>query len=287
MPTSQLKIAATGLDGLVGSRIHELLKNDFQFIPLSKTKVDITKKEPISKALQTIDFDIMLHLAAYTNVDLAENQPDIAWKVNVEGTRHIFESIKQLKKKIVFISTDFVFDGENPPFFEDSPPNPLSVYGKTKLEAEKIIGNEGMIVRISYPYRAQFQAKMDLVRSIFQTLQKKGPIQAVTDQIITPTFIDDIAYSLRHLLHNFDHGIFHVVGQNSLSAYDLVLTIGEIFGLDTTNLQKTTHDVFYRNRAPRPKKGIIKSRKNPFFPMKTFKEGLEEVKRQLKTDQIG
>ena len=89
----KMVVAATGLDGLVGSRVRELLEDKIQFIPLPKEIIDITKKDSVKQALQSIDFDIFLHLAAYTNVDLAEKEKSLAWSVNVAGTKNVFEVV--------------------------------------------------------------------------------------------------------------------------------------------------------------------------------------------------
>jgi len=243
--------------------------------------MDITDREKVFSTLNDVDYDIMLHLAAYTNVDGAELNQSLAWRINVEGTKNVYEATINKKKHFLYISTDFVFDGEKTPFFENSVPHPLSFYGKTKWEAEKIIGENGMIVRISYPYRARFEAKNDIVRSIINSLKDEKPISAVTDQIVTLTFIDDIAYCLKHLLNNFSTGIFHIVGVDSLSAYDAVLKICDTFNFDKSKVLKTTYDEFYKDRALRPRNGIIKSNRNNFFSMKTLEQGLIEIKQQI------
>ncbi|MFQ5452167.1 MAG: SDR family oxidoreductase [Candidatus Paceibacterota bacterium] len=277
----KLKIAATGLTGLIGSRIHELLKDEIDFVPLEEVSMDITDASAVHKTLHTTDFDILLHLAAFTDVDRAEVEKDLAYRVNVAGTKNVFETVQNMGKKLIHISTDFVFDGKNPPYFEDSTPNPISYYGQTKYKAERLVQGKAMIVRPSYPYRATFLAKKDLVRSIVDVLRSGKRMYGITDQIITLTFIDDIALALKHLSTHYKPEIYHVIGQDSLSGYDAIMTICEVFGFDKSKVGKTTFDEFYRGKAPRPRNSIIKSKKNNFYPMKTFREGLEEIKKQL------
>lgn len=276
----KMRAAGTGLDGLVGSRVRELLDKEFDFIPLSQKQMDVTKKEQVNAAIKNLQFDMFLHLAAYTNVDGAEREKELARAVNVVGTQNVFEAATAKKKPFIYISTDFVFDGQAPPFFEDSAPRPISYYGLTKYEGEKIVKDKTMIVRLSYPYRAYFQSKTDIARSIISALAQKKPLKGVVDQIITFTFIDDIAYALKHLLAHFSPEIFHVVGADSLSAYEAMLTICEVFGFDKSLVGKTTYEEFYRGKASRPQKGIIKSTKNNFYRMKTFEEGLKTVKEE-------
>lgn len=275
-----MQVAGTGLDGLVGSRIVELLKNDIYFIPLSQTVMNITNHDQTKSMIQFANFDLFLHMAAYTNVDGAEKEKKIAWETNVEGTRNIFDAVSKKNKSFIYISTDFVFDGLSPPFYEDSHPRPLSYYGQTKYEGEKIVKNHGMIIRLSYPYRAHFENKTDIVQSIMHALQEKKPLKGIVDQLLTFTFIDDIAYALKHLIFNYSPHVFHIVGKDSLSGYDAVKTIGKVFRLDTSHVGKITYDAFYAGRALRPKKGIIKSKKNTFYAMKSFEEGLKEIKNQ-------
>lgn len=277
----RLKVAATGLSGLVGSRVEELLKGEFDFTSLPIEKMDITDRPQVISLIKNLDFDVFLHLAAYTNVDGAEKEKLLATKINVEGTKNVFEAVLRKGKKFIYISTDFVFDGENPPFFEDSTANPISHYGLTKYQAEQIVKNKAMIVRLSYPYRAYFSQKTDFVRAVIRLLKEKKPIKGVVDQIITFTFIDDIAYALGYLLKNFSPQVYHIVGADSLSAYQAMLTICDVFDLDKSLVGKTTYDQFYQGKAKRPRRGIIRSKKNDFYQMKNFEEGLRELKKQI------
>lgn len=277
----KLKIAATGLEGLVGSRLHDLLNNKFEFISIRKNQMDITNEKHVDEIIAKINFDIFIHLAAYTNADLAEIERETAWTLNVKGTQNVYQAVKKQNKKFIYISTDHVFDGVNPPFFEDSPTNPLNYYGMTKHEGEKIVSPHAMIVRISYPYRANFAQKKDFVRSIIDLLKQKKSIKGVVDQYITPTFIDDIAYAFKYLFENFASAIYHIVGSESLSAYEAIMKICDVFALDKNLVGQTTHDDFYKGKATRPKNDIIKSKKNNFYKMCSFQEGLVEMKKQL------
>lgn len=275
------KIAATGLDGLVGSRIFELLKDEFHFIPITQDEMDITVEDQVESVLSKLDFDLFLHLAAYTNVDNAEIEKKLAWQINVEGTKNVFKSTMNKNKDFVYISTDFVFDGTLPYSHEQSIPNPLCYYGLTKREGEKIVEKNAMIVRISYPYRAKFDPKKDIVRNIISLLEGGKKFHGVTDNKITFTFIDDIAYALKFLFENYSKEIFHIVGSDRLSGYEAILKICEVFNFDKGQVYKTSSDDFYKGRATRPKNGTIVSKKNNFYKMSSFLEGVVKVKKQL------
>jgi len=275
-----IKIALTGASGLVGSRIVELLKNDFTFISLGQTEMDITDKDMVWQKIKNTDFDIFLHLAGYTNVDGAEKESDTALKINRDGTKNVFEAVHKKNKKFIYISTDFVFDGTNPPYFEDSIPHPLSVYAQSKYEGEKVVEKTGMIVRISYPYRKVFDVKKDFVRSITSLLRQNRPLSMVTDSTFIPTFIDDIAFALKYLFVNFSPEIFHIVGSQGLSPFEAGKLIAKTYSLDETLISPTTCLEYFKNKAPRPQYNDVKSKKNNFYKMKSFTEGLQFMLKQ-------
>lgn len=277
-----MKVALSGANGLVGSRIIELLKNDFQFVPLYQKECDITKENDVYNFFNNYQFDFFLHLAAYTNVDGAEKERDKAYQINVLGTKNIFQLCQAKKVKLIYISTDFVFDGQNPPYDENSKPNPIGYYGETKYQGEKIVKDKAMIVRIAYPYRAYFEAKKDFVRSIIEKLKNKQRLTMIIDGKMTPTFIDDIAYGLKHLIKNFTPEIFHLVGPDSLSPYEAAKLIAKVFNLDQNLIEKISYQEYMKNRARRPQYSQVQSTKNNFFQMKSFEKGLTTIKRSIK-----
>lgn len=289
-----MKILGTGLDGLVGSRIVELLRDKYEFENLSiSTGVDITDRAVVLERIKNSEAQIVLHLAAKTNVDGCEldkllGEKGGAWKINVEGTRNVADACSNSNKKIIYISTDFIFDGENPPdggYSEKDRANPVNWYAQTKYEGEKIIQNlitQWLIIRIAYPYRATFE-RLDFMRAILKRLQGGLPVAAIEDNIFTPTFIDDIVFAIDALVKNDSSGIFHVVGSQSLTPYDAALLIAEIFGLEQKLVSKTTGKEFFKDRAQRPFQSLIKNDKITELGvrMKTLEEGLREIKRQI------
>lgn len=274
---NMMKIALTGASGLVGSRIIELLGNDFDFVSLSQNEMDITDKESVVKKTMDTDFDIFLHLAGYTNVDGAEKEKEVALKINRDGTKNVFDAVHQKGKKFIYISTDFVFDGKNPPYFEDSRPNPISSYGLSKYEGEKTLDANAMIVRISYPYRKMFEPKKDFVRTIRSLLEQRKPFTMVTDSLMTPTLIDDIAYALKYLFVHFSSGVFHINGSDSISPYDAGKLIAKTYGLDHNLITPTTYEKYFQGKAFRSQYSNMKSKKNNFYKMRSFEEGLGEI----------
>jgi len=275
------KIAITGASGLVGTRIIELLSNRFEFIPLSIEQMDITDTDSVHSFLKTVSYDLLLHLAAYTNVAGAENEKEKAFLINETGTRNLLEAASGEEKQFIYISTDFVFDGTNPPYTETSVPNPISVYGASKYAGEKVVGKNGMIVRFSYPYRGAYEIKKDIFRTLKSFLEAGKPLTMVEDSLMVPTFIDDIAQGLEHLMNNFSNQIIHLVGKDAMSPFTLAKTIAKVFHLDESLVGKTTYEKYFENKAKGPRYSDIRSGKNTFYPMHTFEEGLNIIKKQF------
>jgi dTDP-4-dehydrorhamnose reductase len=275
------KIAVTGASGLVGTRIIELLSDKFQFIPLSQENMDITKKDSVHSYLKTISYDLLLHLAAYTNVVGAETEKEKAFLINETGTKNLLDVVQSAKKEFLYISTDFVFDGTNPPYEEGSIPNPISVYGSSKYAGEKVVGQNGMIVRISYPYRSVFEVKKDIFRTLKGLLENGKTLSMVNDSLMVPTFIDDIAGGLGYLMNNYTKEVFHLVGADAMSPFALAQTIARVFHLDASLIGSTTYEQYFANKAKGPRFSDIRSKKNTFYTMHTFEQGLSLIKKQL------
>ena len=257
-------VAITGSTGLIGSRIIELLSDRFTFLPLRmEDGIDITNKMTISSQLAARSFDILLHLAAYTNVDKAEVEREICHKINVDGTKNLLDICEAKGAKMILISTDFVLDGSTPePKDETAIPHPVGYYAQTKYEAEQLVKGKGMIVRITTPYRDEFPGKKDIVRTIKSLLEEGKPLSMVADNLVVPTAIDDIAHALGYLIERFSPEIYHLVGPEAMSSYDLAMRIADKWHLNKSLITKTTHAQYGHGKAPRPQYGNIVSSKN-------------------------
>jgi len=286
-----MKILGTGLTGLVGSRIVELLSPKYEFENVSRsTGIDIENKENVLAKICTSDAQVVLHLAAKANVDGCEADKSLgesgeAWRINVEGTRNVADACVRANKKLIYISTDFVFDGTKENYSEEDLPNPINWYAQTKFEGEKIVQNLNtpwIIARIAYPYRANF-SKPDFFRAILNRLRNGESVLAVTDHIFTPTFVDDIALAMDVLMEGNSRGIFHVVGSQSLTPFDAANLIADEFKLDKTKISQTVRAEFFKNRASRPFQLSLKNDKISKLgvSMESFKDGLEEIKANI------
>lgn len=287
-----MKIFAIGGSGLVGSRVVELLSKDHGITNVSVSSgVDITKPETLDVIKHDTEHEVVIQFAAKADVDGCETDKPLgeegdAFKINVTGTQNVAAACKIGKKKLIYISTDFVFDGVNPPeggYTEEDTPKPLGWYAETKEKGEEVVKKAGipyLILRIAYPYRKEFEAKKDFVRAIKDRLAQGLPVKAITDHKFTPTFIDDIAPAIDALLKNDEIGIYHVVGSQSLSPYEASVLIAKTFGYDDSLVGQTTREEFFAGRAPRPFDLTLNNAKIEKLgvTMRSFEEGLTEMR---------
>lgn len=293
---TKTKLAVVGCSSMVGSRFCELTTKDFELINADlffDPKIDITDKKSVDNFFQN-DFEWLILFSAFTDVDEAEKQRGdkngLCWNINVRGVENITNACQAHNRNLVFISTDFIFDGENGPHSEDDLPGPnlekVSWYGITKIEGEKIVKSlgESTILRISYPYRASFPAKEDFARSILKKYKEGSLYPMFRDQIITPTFIDDLAPAVSLLIRKNLGGIFHLASPVTTTPYDfakyLILTFtGKNPDIDKAKLEELLRG---NNVTPRPIKGgmiVDKIKSMGFYPT-DWKEGIKKVYEQ-------
>lgn len=290
-----MEVIGTGLSGLIGSRVVELLPTHKFFDVSLESKINILDTIELDKFFKEHpESDTVIHFAAFTDTNAAWLQKGDkngdCWKINVEGTKNILDLCKKYSKYLILISTDYVFNGtKTTPYLETDTPNPLDWYGETKYEAEKMVLNSshpGAVVRISYPYRAQFKIKTDLIRKIITKLQKSETVNLFEDQIITPTFIDDVAYGLEKIIQQKPNGIFHLVSSSYQSVYQTGLDIASVFNFDNNLIKPTSLTEYLKTPNTRPYSfnGALSNeytRKLLVINMHSFANGLAEMKSQI------
>ena len=205
--------------------------------------------------------------------------------VNVQATQNIANICKKTGKHVLYISTDFVFDGAKEPYLESDTPNPVSFYGQTKYEGEKRvadIGNLGLIVRLSFPYRKEKWKKMDFVHRIIEKFQSDGDITVPKGQRIVSTYIDDIAWGLKKLSMDNAYGVYHLVGSQALTNMEIAVKIATRFSFDEQKIHEVPFEAFYSGRAPRPFHAVLRNDKitKLGIRMSSFDEGLKLVQRE-------
>lgn len=226
--------------------------------------------------------DVIINLAAMTNVDACEDNLVLAWSLNVDLPKHLAELSSTFDAKFIHISTDYIFDGHDGPYNEHDICNPISQYGKTKLlgEFEALNHNNTAILRTNVVYGYSEQGKSDFVTWVIDKGTNNESFNIVDDQYSNPTFTDDIARAINRVIEKDFTGILNVGGYDYCSRIDFTKTICDVFGLDK-NLITPISTQSLNQKAPRPLKGGLKIDKlihqlniNPLG----IREGLERLK---------
>jgi len=290
----KIPILTTGLTGLVGSRIAEMLDDKYEFFNMDLTTgVDITDKSKIEDFVKDHPAQIMIHLAAFTDVNGANaqtgNKEAICYQVNVTGTKNIAEICKENNIYLINISTDFVFAGDkNEPYAETDSKNPIEWYGQTKAWAEEEIEktlSHYAIARIGYPFRAKFDAKPDTVAKTKQGLANGTLYPQFSDMIITPTYIDDIARTIELMIEKQPQGIFHLHSSSSLSPFELAKKIATTFGFNPEIVKEGSLEEYLKTTDRPYQKNLRMSNKKVQqelgIKLMTIDEALKDIKKQL------
>jgi len=303
------KILVVGSSSMVGSRVIELLATHFSFSGADRKnifpegvlsdfyEIDITNKKQILEIVKKSGCLWVWHFAAYTDVDGAEKQRGdengTCWQVNAIGTQNLVSACQEFGKKILYISTDFVFDGESGPYSEkDKPaqnPDDVSWYGWSKLAGEKIVlaaKISYLLIRISYPFRAFFPQKTDFLRNILERYKKGDTYPFFDDQKFTPTFIDDLAHAIKFLIKKNEFGIYNVACQNLTTPFKFAQRLLGLFFQAEDKVEKESIKKFLAEggKTPRPINGGLRVDKlvSLGFNLRTWEEAQDEVFRQQK-----
>lgn len=254
------KILVTGARGQLGRSIHKISKDypQLSFTFTDSKKLNITDKTAVSSVFEKGSYDFCINCAAYTLVDRAESEKELAKQVNIIGARNLADTCKTNKCTLIHISTDFVFDGrKHYPYTEKDKENPINVYGSTKLEGEKQIAKtlkEHFIIRTSWLY-SEFGT--NFLKTILRLGKEKDSLSIVADQIGTPTYAGDLAKALVQflILDKKVYGTYHYSNEGEASWYDFARAIITKLQLKTELLPIKTEA--YTTPAERPKFSVL------------------------------
>jgi len=231
-----MKVVVTGVKGQLGyDVVNELYMRGLDVVGVDIEEMDIINPDSVNTVLTNENPDAVIHCAAYTAVDAAEDNEAACRQVNVHGTRNIAEICKNLDIPMLYISTDYVFDGQGErPWEPDDVPNPQGVYGQTKYEGELAVQNilnKYFIVRISWVFGINGK---NFVKTMLRLSQEKDKISVVNDQHGSPTYTYDLAKLLADLVETDKYGIYHATNEGFCSWYDFA---GEIFRLAAVDVE--------------------------------------------------
>jgi dTDP-4-dehydrorhamnose reductase len=272
-----MKIFITGSDGQLGKALQKVLKNKHKLFLGTQENCDITNCQQVIKVVRGFKPEIIIHAAAYTDVDSCETNKKLAFNVNAEGTKNVASGAKNVGAKLVYISTDFVFDGKNKkPYLETDEPNPLSVYGRSKLAGEewtKKLSSKYFILRTAWLYGKEGK---NFVKTMLSLAKEKDEVKVVNDQIGTPTYAADLVAVIEKIIKTDIYGLYHASNNGECSWYDFACEIFKLAGKKVKVIPITTEE--FGRPAPRPAYSVLRNfclEQQSIF-MRNWQEALKE-----------
>lgn len=284
-----MRVLVTGVKGQLGNDVvNELKKNSIESVGVDIEEMDITDAAAVKKVITESDVDAVIHCAAYTAVDAAEDNVDICRKINADGTRNIAEVCKELDIKLMYISTDYVFDGQGTePWKADCKDyKPLNVYGQTKLEGElAVVENveKFFIVRIAWVFGVNGK---NFIKTMLNVGKRPdiNQVRVVNDQIGTPTYTYDLARLLVDMIKTDKYGYYHATNEGGyISWYDFTCEIYKQAGYSTEVVPVTTEE-YGLSKAARPFNSRLDKSKlteNGFTPLPTWQDALSRYLKEI------
>lgn len=273
-----MKVLVTGANGQLGyDVVKELQKQNIECYGASRQDFDIVDFEVTENFIKNYMPDVVIHCAAYTAVDKAEDEQGLCYLVNASATENIAEICKKINAKMLYISTDYVFDGTKNGFYEvDDKPNPINVYGKTKLLGEQAVQkilDKYFIVRISWVFGEHGN---NFVKTMLRLGKGRKEISVVADQYGSPTYTADLASLLVEMIQTDKYGIYHATNEGVCTWAEFAEEIFKITGMDIKVNHITTSE--YPTRAKRPMNSRLSKNSlviNGFYVLKNWQNALK------------
>ena len=257
-----MKIAIIGSSSLLGEGfIHVSKKFNHQFIYTYFKKknspvnlfLDIRNSDKVMDFLEHTKPDIVINTAALTNPEKCAEKPEYAEQTNILGTQNLVKGCKKFDSHFIQISTEYVFDGKLGNYFEKDSANPISLYGKTKLESEKVTmeNNPEFCVSRTAMLFGWSKNKLNLATCVINKLRNKQKIKVISDQIVSPSYNDNVAEMLIEIAEKRLKGVFHVAGASIVSRFEFAKSLAKIFELDDSLIEKILiSDFEWKERRP-------------------------------------
>lgn len=284
-----MKVLVTGVKGQLGyDVVKELEKRGHTSVGVDVDEMDITDSKQVESVIQSVMPDAVIHCAAWTAVDKAEHFPEKVYEVNSLGAKYVAEQCKKAKAKMVFISTDYVFEGVgNSPYEVYDERKGLSVYGKTKIQGEDFVTDildEYFIVRITWAFGANGE---NFVKTMLRLADNgKTELNVVNDQIGSPTYTVDLARLLVDMIETDKYGVYHATNEGYCSCYEFACEIFKQAGKNIRVNPVTTEE--YLKMVPQQAKRPLNSRldktklvENGFMPLPTWRDALSKYLKEI------
>ncbi|MDR0271200.1 dTDP-4-dehydrorhamnose reductase [Paenibacillus sp.] len=279
-----MKVLVTGANGQLGKdTVALLLQKGYEVQGCGRMELNVTNQEGCQRVITAFNPDVVIHCAAYTAVDAAETDIDGAYQVNADGTRNITLASEKVGAKLIYVSTDYVFNGQSElPYREYDTTDPQSVYGKSKRAGEMLVqslSSRYFIVRTSWVYGINGN---NFVKTILRLGQEKPLLQVVHDQKGSPTYTMDLAGFLSELIQTEKYGTYHASNSGECTWYEFTQAIFEEArnkGITMTAKLEACTTAQFPRPAPRPANSVMDHgaiRTNGFRDMRHWREGLKD-----------
>jgi len=274
------KILITGANGQLGHDLTEILKKDYIVMAVTRHEMDVVHPDEVVATFTLFEPNIVIHPAAYTKVDACEENPEKAFLVNAMGTQNLALACEEFGSLMVYISTDYVFDGtKGKPYREYDHPTPINVYGESKLLGEEYVKQlliRHFIIRTSWLVGKRGN---NFVKTIVNLAKEREELSVVNDQFGRPTFTSDLATAIRQLIETPYYGLYHVTNQGETNWFEFAQEILRLSG-QTDKIKLTPQDSSTLDRpAKRPMYSVLDDfiwRVRGFSPMRDWKVALAE-----------
>lgn len=302
-----MRILVTGSNGLLGQKLVAALRHDPEVKLIATSRgadrtphqeegsylympLDCADAAAVHRAFAEAHPDAVIHTAAMTNVDACEQAPAECRLQNVTAVEHLVQAAKDIDAHFIHLSTDFIFDGAKGPYAEDDQPAPLSIYGQSKLDAERVVMNAGLrrwaIARTIIVYGvAPGLSRSNVVLWAKGALEKGQPIKVVDDQWRMPTLAEDLADGCIRIAKRGTTGVYNLCGPDGMSILELVQRVGRFFHLDTSVVTPVKSESLGQPARRPPRTGFVldKARRDLGYAPRGFEDGLAVLKQQLAT----
>ncbi|MFQ5568585.1 MAG: dTDP-4-dehydrorhamnose reductase [Rhodothermales bacterium] len=297
------RVLITGANGMLGQELVTLMSRfphydvlatgrngtpRFKGASCGYAPLDITACDDVRRLFQDFTPSVVINCAAMTQVDRCEEDKEACWKINAEAVEHLARQCRTGGTRLVQVSTDFVFDGENGPYREGDRPSPVNFYGKAKLAAENAAREAGLdewaIARTVLVYgTGEALPRSNIALWIINTLSKGEAIHVVTDQWRTPTYAPDLAAGIERIVQYGKRGIFHLSGRELISIYDFAHAVAQTFDLDASLIHPTDGTRFKQRAARPPRTGfiILKAETELGYKPRSIKKALQHLGSRL------
>lgn len=295
-------ILITGSNGLLGQKLVDLLskEDNIQLIATAKgdnrlpnqegyvyQSLDITDSQQVNEVFAAYKPQIVIHTAAMTNVDTCESDLEGCESLNVKAVEYIVEACEKQGSFLCHLSTDFIFDGADGPYDEEATPNPISIYGESKLKAEKIIQASSIrwaIARTVLVFGiVPDMSRTNIILWVKKSLEEGKQINVVTDQFRTPTLAEDLAMGCWLIAKKEAEGIFNISGEELLTPYEMAIQTAEYFHLPKELIKPADSSTFTQPAKRPPRTGFIldKAKRVLGYQPRSFNEGIALLAKQI------